>query len=351
MNCCTNCFKDKEIIGFIFSNSTIVGTCNYCKKENVELIDPRELEEMFLPVINIYNTVSKLSITVSNKMKLSEKLQTDWKIFNLKSLRVRNNLIQDIVSGTIRSNDPLFNDYVEISVLHNIAIDANLHERKWENFAYEIKSSNRFFLRQTVDLDLLRKLLRVHEKTYNKGKMFYRARISGKEGFSTKEMGKPPVEKTTSGRANPSGIPYLYVSATQKTTEYESRSSYLDYITIGTFKLIENLSVISLREIQNISPFVLGDDVENYVVHQKYLARLERELSKPVRRFDKELDYLPTQYLCEYVKSLNYDAIEYGSALHKGGINLAIFNDNKTECKSVEVFEIDSVELHLEKVI
>ncbi|RXF67725.1 RES family NAD+ phosphorylase [Arcticibacter tournemirensis] len=134
-------------------------------------------------------------------------------------------------------------------------------------------------------------------------------------------------------------------------TEYESRSSYLDYLTIGTFKLTDNMSVISLRNTREISPFALESEIENYVIHQKYLGRLERELSKPVRRLDKELDYLPTQYLCEYVKSLGYDAIEYGSALHKGGINLAIFDDSKIECKSVDVYEVDSLVLHLEKVI
>jgi hypothetical protein len=350
MNCCTNCFKDKEVIGFIFSNTIGMGNCDYCKSTDVELLDPRELEEMFLPIIGIYQTVAELAIVVEDEKKLYEKIQSDWSIFNLRSVRARNQLIKDIVAGTFPPNHPLFNEPVEIAAIHAAGLDAEFHEKKWESFADEIKSANRYFLKETIDLALLAKLLRVLEKTYSRGKIFYRARISPKEGLPKDELGKPPAEKSTSGRANPKGIPYLYVSATQKTTEYESRSSYLDYLTVGTFKLLENLSVISLRNTQNISPFVLEDGVENYVVHQKYLARLEKELSKPVRRFDKELDYLPTQYLCEYVKSLGYDAIEYGSALHKGGINLAIFNDAKIECKFVEVYEVDSMELHLEKV-
>lgn len=350
MNCCTNCFKDKEVIGFIFSNSVGKGVCDYCNSSDVELLDPRELEELFLPIINIYQPLSVLEVAVADSKKLHEKIQSDWNIFNLRSSRRRNQLIQDIVSGTFIQSHPIFNEPVEIAAIHAAGLDTEFHERKWESFANEIKSTNRYFLKETIDLPLLAKLLRVLEKTYSKGKIFYRARISPKDGLFKEDMGKPPVDKSTSGRANPNGIPYLYVSATQKTTEYESRSSYLDYLTVGTFKLTENMSVISLRNTQNISPFVLEDGVENYVIHQKYLARLEKELSKPVRRFDKELDYLPTQYLCEYVKSLGYDAIEYGSALDKGGINLAIFNDSKIECKLVEVYEVNSMVLHLEKV-
>jgi hypothetical protein len=62
------------------------------------------------------------------------------------------------------------------------------------------------------------------------------------------------------------------------------------------------------------------------------------------------LDYLPSQYLCEYVKSLGYDAIEYGSSLKEGGINIAVFNDNKLEVKSTEVYEITSVNLTYQKL-
>ncbi len=350
MNCCANCFKDREVKGFIFSNSLGRGTCDYCGSTDADLIDARELEEMFLPVVGIYKTVSELGITATDKRNLHKHLQSDWNIFNLSSVRLRNNLLQDIMSGTFPPSHPIFKEPVEIAAIYADGVDTEIHEKKWGNFAEEIISANRYFLKQTIDLTLLEKLLRILEKTYSKGKIFYRARISSKDGFALSEMGKPPVDKATPGRANPRGIPYLYVSAGQKTTEYECRSSYLDYLTVGTFKLKDNMSVISLRNTQEISPFALEEEVENYVIHQKYLARLERELSKPVRRYDKELDYLPTQYLCEYVKSLGYDAIEYGSALHKGGINLAIFDDSKIECKGVDVYEVDSMELHLEKV-
>jgi hypothetical protein len=350
MNCCTDCFKDQEVRGYIDNNSTDTGTCEFCSANHVKLVDARELEEMFLPVVQIYQPVTELGLSEDDGEKLYHKIQQDWEIFNLKSVRARNALLKAILADVIPENSPLFTEPVVIRVLQVSDTDPDFHEQKWGNFANEIKYKNRFFLNENVDLELLQRLMGNHRKVYNKGKIFYRSRISTKDGFTVGEMGKPPKEKTTSGRANPPGIPYLYVSATIETTVYESRSSHLDFITVGTFKLRDELKVVSLREANIISPFILEADIENYVVHQKYLASLGKELSKPIRRFDRELDYLPTQYLCEFVKSLGYDAIEYSSALNKGGINLAIFNDVNLTCKSVDVYEVDDVTLHTTKI-
>jgi hypothetical protein len=350
MNCCTNCFNDKEIIGFIYSNSTETGDCDCCGAVATQLIDARELEELFQPVTSLFKTITDLGIVVTEEKLMHQKIQESWKIFKLADDDKVRNLLTAIVSDSIAPADPLLNTAVEIEILFTPTFAGDLHEKKWENFAQEIKYKNRFFLNETIDLDLLSNLLKNFSKSYDKGKIFYRARVSDKTGFVATAMGKPPADKATSGRANPNGIPYLYLATKAETAIYESRSSYLDYITIAEFKLTEPLKVISLREIAAISPFVFGDQLSNYITHQKYLARLEQELSKPVRRFDKELDYLPSQYLCEYVKALGYDAIEYGSSLKLGGINIAVFNDTKLEAKSVEVYEIADVNLNFKKV-
>jgi hypothetical protein len=351
MNCCTNCFNDKELIGFIIEYSTEKGTCDFCVATDVQLIDTRELGELFQPLLDLFKTIGELSITVAEEKLFHQKVQELWKIFKDSDDASIKKILVSILSDIVPETDPLLTLPVEIAVLFDPALATDLHEKKWENFAEEIKYKNRFFLNETIDLTLLSDLLQSFSKSYPKGKIFYRARISDKAGFDLSRIGKPPVEKATSGRANPNGIPYLYLSTKIETVIYESRSSYLDFITIGEFKLIDTLHVISLREISTVSPFVFEDRLENYIIHQKYLSRLEQELSKPVRRFDKELDYLPSQYLCEYVKSLGYDAIEYGSSLNAGGINIAVFDDSKLEAKTVAVYEISTVDLKFNKVI
>ena len=52
------------------------------------------------------------------------------------------------------------------------------------------------------------------------------------------------------------------------------------------------------------------------------------------------MDYLPTQYLAEYIKARGFEGIEYISTIHPDGFNLAIFNGEKLNCIKAELFEI-----------
>lgn len=38
------------------------------------------------------------------------------------------------------------------------------------------------------------------------------------------------------------------------------------------------------------------------MIHGSFIDKLEQELSKPRRKNDSELDYLPTKYLSELIK-------------------------------------------------
>jgi hypothetical protein len=345
MNCCSNCFNDKEIKGFI-SDSKINGDCDFCGDINVAIVNCKELDETFEPVISVF----ELEVAPSADAKLMhEKIQELWKVFNVDSA-VAYELLISICESTHGPAAEILTKPVQVRALINQQGVVDIHSEKWENFANEIKFKNRFFLTETIELKLLESLLANFSKQYDSEMRFYRARVSDRNGFAIDQMGKPPAEKSTAGRANPVGIPYLYVTTKMETAMYESRSSYLDFICIAEVKLTEDITVVSLREIASASPFVFGDQLEYYLLHQRYMIRLEQELSRPVRRFDKELDYLPSQYLCEFVKSLGYDAIEYSSSLHPGGINLAVFNDGKLAIEGTSLYEVASVDLKVTKI-
>jgi len=64
----------------------------------------------------------------------------------------------------------------------------------------------------------------------------------------------------------------------------------------------------------------------------------------PMRRFDSVLDYIPTQYICDFVKHLGYDGIRYKSTLSEGGVNYAIFDEKKFECVDVKVVHIENMQ-------
>ena len=78
-------------------------------------------------------------------------------------------------------------------------------------------------------------------------------------------------------------------------------------------------------------------------VNYKHLRAISNAISKPLRRYDSKLDYLPTQYICEYIKSLGYDGIQYKSTIDKDGVNLAVFNQANFECLKRTKYEVLSV--------
>jgi len=219
-------------------------------------------------------------------------------------------------------------------------------EITWSKLTEEIKHINRFHLQNALDLEMLNKLLNRYRKPINKGKKFFRARISNKEGFKIEEMMNPPKDRAKSGRANPEGISYLYLADKIETTLYESRTTLYDYVSIGEFRLKENIEVINLRG-NTYDPIFLAEneELEDFLIYESFIKNLEMHLSKPKRRSDNELDYLPTQYLSEFIKYIGFDGVEFQSSLYSEGYNLAIFEPEKFECIGVKLCEVINIDL------
>jgi biotin carboxylase len=153
-------------------------------------------------------------------------------------------------------------------------------------------------------------------------------------------MGKPPTKKSQHGRANPQGIPYLYLASNHETAIAEIRPAIHDKITVGKFQINTNIEVIDLRNPGIKSPFAHGYELEYIIQHLNFLRKLGSEISKPINPEDSDLDYIPLQYLCEFIKHRGYDGVIYKSSVGTG-YNIAIFNDNKISCVSTKLYELD----------
>lgn len=350
MPCCLKCFNDPEAQGFIESQSSIIGTCNYCNSEDVPLIDPGDMEELLYYIFNSYQNYpnANLSLGVDDPVMIHDHIPLFWpNLFNTALLdsAKREQLIFDIAGELSIKNPLLLTEPVEMKCFldSGIADEAFLQENNWIKFADEIKHTNRYFVTNVLNLDTLLVLINNHKKFYPPGKRFYRSRLC-ESLIPPVDMGKPPANLSKAGRANPSGIPYLYLAHDKLTTAYETRASLHDKLSIATFDVIEEIQVISLRDIQSISPLVFTDDLDKFAVHRKYMLRLSQELSRPVNKSDSEMDYLPTQYLCEFLKFSGFDAVEYQSSLNPKGINITLFNDSKVSCLQSELYQVNGIE-------
>ena len=159
-------------------------------------------------------------------------------------------------------------------------------------------------------------------------KTFYRARIvDEKEVYTPDGVGPPPPERAKAGRGNPEGIPYFYLADLPETAIREIRPKSGDRVWTATYKATKRLKVIDLRFGYIRSPFRYAlKDLPEMVKKVFLLQHLSQDLAKPVKSKTARLDYLPTQYLCELIKSRAYEGILYKSAVGPGS-NFMVFSD------------------------
>ncbi|MFZ4798808.1 MAG: RES family NAD+ phosphorylase [Bacteroidia bacterium] len=333
-NVCKDCFSDKEIIGLITSQANI-GNCDFCDKTNIEVINISELLDFFKELLDNFQHKG-------NGENLKVKIQGNWNLFsNLDSAyKVLNYVIQNI-DTEITNADELVdfnNDILENVNYWNILKD----QLKWEkryltniNILTDDLGWDSFFNSQIV---------------LNHTSEFFRARlhhIESENPYENEKMYCPPKGVSTAGRANPAGIPFLYLSDNKETILYEIRASYLDEISIGTFSLkntiTNEIKISDFTENQTIfHPNKVNEKIKSTLLKRQ----ISHDLSKPMRRYDSELDYIPTQFICEFIKIFTgVHGIKFRSSLHTTGNNLVIFDQNIMECKSVEKVKIKKVKI------
>ena len=168
-------------------------------------------------------------------------------------------------------------------------------------------------------------------------------------------MSAPPVGASSEGRANAKGITCLYLANEVETALHEVRAGLFDYVSVAKFRLKQDISVVDLRFISQISPFSVPELLD-YAINKQYLVKLDSEMSKSLRRSDSTLDYVPTQYIVDFIKSIEHDGqkdysgIVYNSTTYPDGYNLAIFDPELFEGISVDVYDIEKLQYTSKKL-
>lgn len=191
-----------------------------------------------------------------------------WEIFSVSKERTYF-LIREICHEKYEEMPELFDYPIGIYNINDSGYLNNnslLKENNWNDFIKEIKTNNRFHI-DMFNKNVLNEFCEYAARIINKGLIFYRARNSTIGGFSISEMGSPPQEKASAGRVNPIGIRCLYLSNDKETTLHEIRAGALDYVTIGEFKLKQNIKVIDFTTMDKTSPFQV-QDIKKYAVNK-----------------------------------------------------------------------------------
>lgn len=204
-----------------------------------------------------------------------------------------------------------------------------------------------------------------------KGRIYWRARIGsakskGLKGstnnkrvfqqdipYSANEM-KPLPGKAKEGRANPKGIPYLYLATNKQTAIQEVRPWIGSFVTIAKCQIVKNLKIIdcskNIRELNTAGSNRLylnqvdwaNGKLSNSKIEKFVWSQINRAFSAPVEPSDHEANYVPTQILAELFKAENYDGIIYNSMFAKGK-NIVLFDVDSVEIINCNLYQITKV--------
>lgn len=152
----------------------------------------------------------------------------------------------------------------------------------------------------------------------------------------------PNSENSRNGRANASGMPYLYLSSHVKTAIAEARPWIKDKISVAIFKVVRRLKIIDFSTIESSGVFYFEEPKDAKVREKEVWASVNRAFSEPVTFEDRDIDYIPTQIISELFRSEGFDGIKYKSMLTSES-NYALFNLSDATPTNGVVFEITEI--------
>ena len=339
MYICSNCFSDIEIKSYIDSLSTETGECNYCKTKSANLLTIDELLDFFEELFSIYKTDS-------SGITLVDKIENDWDLFS--SNPVATEIISDLLPKTS------FLTW-NVNVLVNYINEIEENIIYWDKLKESLKWERRFLVELENIKDIEWDKFFSDQITFTDKEKFYRARIhsiSGEPIFSPNQMGCPEKEKVSSGRANPQGISYLYLSKSLITTFYETKALFHDEISVGEFQVKSGKELNLVDFTEKGSAFTGVGNLKNHTKRIQLKKLISKDLSKPIRRYDSDIEYIPTQFICEFIRLIiGADGILFNSSLHRGGQNLVIFEQDLVECINVKKCIVTELEIYYEEII
>jgi hypothetical protein len=279
MRACRTCFTARTWVSSAYQGDVSMGNCDFGHGFSEELWEVTAWDDSLARLLALYE------IDDTNAgLPLTQQVQLDWQIFNLDQAN-----LDAFLAASGVSTDPLLAPGAVVRLRGMGSGSGTDHIASWARFSDEIRTHNRYFPTTVPDRSVLETVIQESRKTIKEGMTLSRARISSSaQVLSADSMGAPPAHLASAGRANPVGIPYLYLAFEVDTCIYESRVPNHAHICVGTFRLTRTIEVLNLAKITppdlfNAPDADAVDDLVRSVLFYRYLTALGHELSKPVR--------------------------------------------------------------------
>jgi hypothetical protein len=362
--CCINCFDD-EILKERIEQEGVIEDCDYCKAKHVACVDASELQSVFEKFLDIYvKTIRGVHFPVDECImdygqSLHKLIQEDWHVFSdeIEDNNQYPELMKDIFAGYCDNPESELDVESEFFSRYDECMDQYTVQELWFEFCESIKNKNRFFSNRFFNGEDMANLLSKSSRIVKKdaSKPLFRARNGGKKSKDEKikpypisQMGAPSSEKAGNGRANPKGIAYLYLATSVDTAIAEMRPVKNTKISVSKVSLLEDILIIDFSgKISSSSPFEV-ENLRQEWEHIHLMQQIGEYFSMPIEPALSDIEYVPTQFISEYIKSLRYDGFVFQSSLGSG-LNYVIFHQKKTKISRANLYTVTDIQYKFEK--
>lgn len=212
------------------------------------------------------------------------------------------------------------------------------------HFSDSVRQHDRFFHDQKV-MDFLDTLLQTssgRHTTLPDGRYLWRAQLGNAWYARTDvhenlevtydeeipydiERMKPLPYAAHEGRANPRGIPCLYVATDAETAMSEVRPWLGANVSIGQFRLKKQVKLIDFSVGHAAGGRFFLEEPTPEIREATIWTQVDKAFSEPVSNDMGSAEYVPTQIISEFFRKQGFDGVVYKSNLGPGH-NLALFN-------------------------
>jgi hypothetical protein len=345
MYCCPNCFAHRWLKDYVQRHSDRTGTCDFCKLADASLLSADELATPFQNMLSMY----VVSETFESGEPLLSLIQWHWEVFEDDlNEGTQAALLEEIVNSGWDDDDgesPL--DANELYMPKASQWFHNTHSDTWEQVCSDVRQDPQI----TIPFDdFIAEELAESEKTLRASTVVFRARpgftLDENEErlpWSGTEIGTPPAEKVTAGRANAKGQIVLYVADQEKTAVSEIRPALGFYVSVANLTLGRDCRVLDLtKDLLELNPFE-RESIGWHIEIRELLNRLGEEMSRPLERADDKTLYVPCQRLADYIRQNHFDGIRYPSALNPGGSSIVFFDPEIAQVQGSKLVRVTEV--------
>ncbi len=248
---------------------------------------------------------------------------------------------------------------------------ANMSEFKryhsYESFAQEVKNHSRYVRSQESEefLNAVKASVKKRVNQVKSGEKYWRAQLGhdietiveiNPHGcgdiaedrpcpYSPDRM-KPLLDCASEGRANPKGIPYLYLATKKNTAMAEIRPWVGSMISVAIFEITKEIRIVDCSTDFNCTYGCCPTTEER---EKAIWADINKAFSIPIIPNDRTADYVPTQIIAELINYEGYYGIKYQSTLGDGK-NFVLFDIDIAALKSTHLFKAKAIDFDFQPI-